>query len=157
MIESPHPSHPREVDAAIETILDELRADGGRVTSGRRAIVRSLLSADDHHVTADELASRVQVDHPDVNRSTVYRTLDALEAMGVLSRISLGTGGAVYHLADHAHHHLVCTRCRSVVEVEPGLLGPVMDKLEAETGFALDRPHVVISGLCASCRPGEPS
>jgi Fur family transcriptional regulator, ferric uptake regulator len=141
-----------DVESTAEAILDGLRADGGRVTIGRRAIVRSLLTADDHHVTADELAAMVQVDHPDVNRSTVYRTLDTLEELGVLTRVTLGTGGSVYHLADQAHDHLVCTRCGSVDEVPPGVLAPALDRLEAQSGFSLARSHVVVSGVCPACQ-----
>jgi len=141
-----------DVETTVESILEEMRADGGRVTTGRRAIVRSLVAASDHHVTADDLAAQVQADHPDVHRSTVYRTLDSLEALGVLHRIPFGVGGAVYHLVDHAHHHLVCTRCGSVVEAPPGLFAPIAQRVEAETGFSLDRAHVMVSGVCAACR-----
>ncbi len=143
---------PADVETTVESILEEMRADGGRVTTGRRAIVRSLVAASDHHVTADDLAAQVQAEHPDVHRSTVYRTLDALEALGVLHRIPFGVGGAVYHLVDHAHHHLVCTRCGSVAEAPAGLFDPIAAEVEAETGFSLDRSHVMISGVCPACR-----
>lgn len=143
---------PQEIDTTVESILEGMRAEGGRVTTGRRAIIRSLVSASDHHVTADELAARVQADHPDVHRSTVYRTLDALEGLGVLRRIPQGVGGAIYHLVDHDHHHLVCTRCGSVVEAPAGLFAPIASQIEADTGFVLDRSHVMISGVCAPCR-----
>ena len=98
-------------------ILELLRGEGGRVTTGRRAIVRALLTGPDHHVTAEDVARLVQAEHPDVHLSTVYRTLDTLEHHGVVDRINLGPGGAVYHLSDHAHHHLICEVCGAVIEV----------------------------------------
>jgi Fur family transcriptional regulator, ferric uptake regulator len=146
----------RDIDVAVETILADLRAEGGRVTTGRRAIVRSLLGARDHHVTADELVALVQADHPDVHRSTVYRTLDALEGLGVVHRIPQGAGGAIYHLVDHDHHHLMCTRCGAVTEAPAGLFAPIAERLEVLTGFVLDRSHITISGLCARCRAAGP-
>src|SRR3546814_6984453 len=76
-----HP-HDHDVDAELERILSALRDDGGRVTTGRRAVVRALLTADDHHVTAEDIAATVQRDHPDVHLSTVYRTLAALAPRG---------------------------------------------------------------------------
>src|SRR3546814_2143018 len=79
-----HP-HDHDVDAELERILSALRDDGGRVTTGRRAVVRALLTADDHHVTAEDIAATVQRDHPDVHLSTVYRTLEALESRGIRS------------------------------------------------------------------------
>src|SRR5690606_27210650 len=118
-------------------------------------LFRSLLTAEDHHVTADDLATRVQAEHPDIHRSTVYRTLDALEEMGVIDRISLGSRGAVYHLADHAHHHLVCGRCGAVEELPAELLAPVLDVLAERTAFTLDRPRVAITGLCPACRDAD--
>lgn len=151
-----HAPERHDLEAAVDAILAGLRAEGGRVTVGRRAIVRSLLTADDHHVTADELAAMVQAEHPDVHRSTVYRTLDALEELGVLDRISLGTGGSVYHLADHAHHHVVCNRCGAVSEVPPDAFDRLMGDLASRTGYRLDRPTVVVSGLCPSCQAAAP-
>src|SRR5690606_41427352 len=77
---------------------------------------------------------------------------DALEEMGVIDRITLGSRGAVYHLADHAHHHLVCGRCGAVEEIPAELLAPVLEALADRTAFALDRPRVAITGLCPACR-----
>ena len=74
----------------MDAILDVLRADGGRITVGRRAIVHALLTAPDHHVTADDVAAMVQAEHPDVHLSTIYRTLEALERHGVVDRVGLG-------------------------------------------------------------------
>src|SRR5690606_7550882 len=142
-----------DVPAAFETLIEDLRADGGRVTTRRRPRIRSLITASNHHVTADELVARVQVDHPDVHRSTVYRTLDALEELGVIRRIVLGTtGGAVFHLVDHQHHHVVCTECGSVLEVSSGTLASALTQIEADTGWAVEGGHAVISGTCPSCR-----
>jgi Fur family ferric uptake transcriptional regulator len=135
-----------------EAILDLLRSDGGRVTTGRRAIVRALLTGPDHHVTAEDVARIVQAEHPDVHLSTVYRTLDALEVHGVVVRVNLGAGGAVYHLSDHAHHHLVCESCGAVFEVPDSVVRPVAADVDGRYGFELGG-QLVLSGRCASCRP----
>ena len=60
-------------EAGVDAILDGLRADGGRITVSRRAIVHSLLAAPDHHVTADDVAAMIQAEHPDVHLSTIHR------------------------------------------------------------------------------------
>jgi Fur family transcriptional regulator, ferric uptake regulator len=146
-----------DVEATVESILDRLRTDGGRITAGRRAIVSALLTADDHHVTAEELAATVQARHPHVHLSTVYRTLEALEALGVLDRISLGSGGSIFHLASHAHHHLVCVRCGAVVELPTELVAPLGGELEARFGYSLKRSRMVISGRCAECQAEAPA
>ena len=98
-----------------DRIFSQLRARGGRITAARRALVTALLEAD-AHVTADDLATLVQAAHPEVHRSTIYRTLDALEQLGIVDHVHLGHGRAVYHLADDPHNHLVCEVCGAVVE-----------------------------------------
>ena len=136
----------------VQTVLDALRDAGGRVTTGRRAIVHALYAGGDHHVTAEDVASAVQADHPDVHLSTVYRTLEALEELGVVTRVTLGQGPAVYHLADHAHHHLLCDRCGSVIEIPRELAVPLARRIATDYGFDVAASHLVLSGVCEACR-----
>jgi Fe2+ or Zn2+ uptake regulation protein len=140
-----------DVGGRVAAVLDALRAGGGRTTTGRRAIVTALLTGPDHHVTAEELAATVQADHPDVHLSTVYRTLDALEHAGIVQRVVLGPGGAVYHLTDHAHHHLVCESCGAVLEVPAGVVGRLAGDVRVTYGFELSTSHLSLSGRCREC------
>ena len=134
----------------LDRILHLLRERGGRITSARRALVSALLSAD-RHVTADDLAEEVQRSHPDVHRSTIYRTLDALERLGVVDHVHLGHGRAVYHLADEVHQHLVCERCGGVTEVPDALFDDLAGALRARYGFTLRSNHFAVLGRCAAC------
>ncbi len=143
-------SHP-DVPERVEAILQLLRTDGGRVTTGRRAVVTALLTADDHHVTADDVAGIVQAEHPDVHLSTIYRTLDSLEHLGVVGRVTLGGGGAVYHLTDHVHHHLVCSGCGTVIELSDDSLAALAADVERLHGFALAAHPMSLHGLCSAC------
>jgi Fur family ferric uptake transcriptional regulator len=140
------------LNGRVDAILEVLRADGGRVTTGRRAIVHALLAAPDHHVTADDVAAMVQADHPDVHLSTVYRTLEALERLGIVDRVGLGPGGAVYHLTDHVHHHLVCEECGSVTEVPASVLASLAVDLSERYEFRLSDHHLALRGRCRNCR-----
>ena len=138
----------------LDRILGQLREGGGRITPARRALVGALLDADSH-VTADDLAETVQRSHPDVHRSTIYRTLDALEELGVVDHVHLGHGRAVYHLLDDPHQHLVCEVCEAVIEVPDALFRPLADRLAADYGFALRPNHFAVLGRCAACQDGE--
>src|SRR5918999_3307606 len=102
----------------LQPLLDLVRANGGRVTAPRRAILAALLEADGH-VTAEDLTARVQSRLPDVHVSTVYRTLETLADLGVVVHVHLGHGRAVFHLADDRHQHLVCDHCGRVIEAPP--------------------------------------
>lgn len=121
------------------------------MTTSRRAIVDALLDAGGH-VSADELARRVQAGHPDVHQSTVYRTLETLAELGVVEHVHFPHGPAVFDLTDMPHHHLVCSDCGSVVEIPTSALAPLADKVEQDHGFAIDTQHFALSGLCANCR-----
>ena len=134
----------------VDRVLEQLRAGGGRVTPARRALVTALLDARSH-VTADDLAETVQRSHPDVHRSTIYRTLDALEELGVVDHVHLGHGRAVYHLLDDPHQHLVCEVCEDVIEVPDELFGPLADRLAKDYGFTLRPNHFAVLGRCAEC------
>jgi Fur family ferric uptake transcriptional regulator len=138
-------------DDRLDAILALVRARGVRLTTPRRAIVQALLQAPDH-VTAEELAAAVQAAHPDVHRSTVYRTLDTLTDLGVVVHAHLGHGPAVYHLADRPHYHLVCQRCGSVTELPIAVMAPLRRRLARDFRFELDATHFALAGRCGDCR-----
>lgn len=134
----------------LTEVLELLRASGGRVTSPRRAILQALIEHADH-VTAEELTASVQGRHPDVAESTVYRFLDDLEKLGVVDHVHLGHGPAVYHFRDKVHHHLVCERCGSVVEVPVAVFAGVLRKIRRDYRFEVDLRHFAIPGYCGKC------
>ena len=134
----------------MERILALLRADGGRVTTARRALIEALLAAR-AHVTAEDLAARVQAAHPEVHRSTVYRTLEALERLGVVVHSHLGHGGGVYHLADERHQHLVCETCGAVVELPDAEFAPLARAVRKRYGFTIEPGHFALVGTCRAC------
>ena len=133
-----------------EPILAQLRAQGGRVTTCRRAILETFLGIGGH-VTAEMLTAKVQLNQPDVHESTVYRFLDELERLGVVDHVHLGHGPAVYHLATDVHHHLVCDRCGAVVEVPEEVFAGLRTRLESDFGFSLQPRHFAVTGRCTAC------
>ena len=139
------------MDDTIDDILDRLRRDGGRVTASRRAVIDAMLGSPSHHMTASDVVDAVRADHPDFHESTVYRTLERLAELGVIARIQIGPGPAVFHLSVAQHHHLVCDRCSRVAEAPSGLLDAVAARLRREHGFVLDPGATPLHGLCASC------
>ncbi len=138
------------------TILAQLRSEGSRLTAARKALVEALVQVDDHHVTADDLVAAVHLSAPAVHRSTVYRTLDALEHAGVVEHVHLGHGRAVYHLTDDRHHHLVCDRCDAVVQVPEAVVSPLRDELARDYGFVVSGRHFALPGVCAACAALSP-
>lgn len=137
-------------DAEVDRLLGLLAAEGGRRTPARRAIVAAFVAAGGA-VTADELTARVQGDAPEINQSTVYRVLEALEAVGAADRAETGREAASWHLVAGAHHHLRCTVCGRVEELATEHVDPLAAAVDRATGFALS-DHLVLAGRCAACR-----
>src|SRR5690606_7193988 len=100
---------------------EELRARGYRVTPQRQLVLEAVSELG--HATPEEICARVQQTARGVNISTVYRTLELLEELGLVTHTHLSHGAPTYHLAAEADHvHLVCRGCGEVTEVAPRLV-----------------------------------
>ena len=122
------------------------------MTPTRQVIVEAIVHSRKHHFTAPEVIDAVQERSPGLPESTVYRTLDRLIELGVLTTLSLTPGRTTFHLATRAHHHLVCRSCAAVTEADANLLDEVAAQL-AKQGFSLDRGSAAtLHGWCSRCR-----
>ena len=136
--------------SSVDSVLAYLRAQGGRVTSSRRIILEILFGADGH-MSAEALTEAVQQRSPDVHLSTVYRNLEELEAIGVVSHSHLGHGPSSYLLASHAHAHFICGECGTMLEASDELFLGLARAAKAKLGFTIDPKHFAILGRCADC------
>ncbi|NIH67418.1 Fur family transcriptional regulator [Modestobacter marinus] len=135
----------------------ELRARGLRLTSQRQRVLAAVAALE--HGTPEEIGARLRADAgpggaaPDT--STVYRTLELLERLGLVWHTHLGKGAPIYHAAQHPHLHVVCQSCGEVQSVDPALLDGAAERLGAQLGFTLDVGHVALSGTCRACAEKE--
>jgi Fur family transcriptional regulator, ferric uptake regulator len=127
----------------------ELHQRGLRMTPQRQLVLDAV--RDLGHATPDQICARVQRVAPAVNITTVYRTLDLLERIGVVRHTHLGHGAPSYSEQEHQHVHLVCHDCGTVAEVPTALMDPLAERLGASEGFELDVTHVALSGRCRDC------
>lgn len=137
--------------SATERALTRLREAGGRVTKPRRAIVSALVEAHDH-VTAEDLERIVRDKDPSIHLTTVYRTLVALERLGIVTHVHLGHGRAIYHLNNDTHYHLLCEGCGAIQELNPELLAPVEQTIAHTYDFKPRLGHFALVGLCRRCQ-----
>jgi len=138
-----------------DDLITGLRRAGLRITGARRAICRVLATAGKDHLTAGDVAARTGAG---VNLSTVYRTLDALETLGMVEHVHLGHGPGAYHVGpSEEHHHLVCDRCGRTFDVPLGDLRRAIERVTAPLGFVPDSAHFAIVGRCAQCAGDAPS
>jgi len=134
-----------------ESVIDLLRAKGLRMTPQRRAIVAEIMSASGH-ITPVAVARRVEDRVPGVNPSTVYRTLDLLEDLGVLSHAHLESGAEYHRRAEATHVHLTCSRCGADDSLSIGEAAALEAVVSRHRGFQPDLTHFAISGVCAPCQ-----
>ena len=106
------------------------------------------------HFPPDDVLCHVKQQVSSVNASTVYRTLEVLEELGLVRHTHLSDRAPTYHSTlEHEHVHVVCRRCRKVSSYDPSLVAPVVAAL-GEDGFTMDVGHLAIFGTCADCAEG---
>ncbi|GAA2427869.1 transcriptional repressor [Streptomyces macrosporus] len=128
----------------------DLRRRGYRLTPQRQLVLEAVDKLE--HSTPDDILAEVRRTAGSVNISTVYRTLELLEELGLVSHAHLGHGAPTYHLADrHDHMHLVCRDCGKVIEADIALAAGFTDRLREKFGFDTDMKHFAIFGRCREC------
>jgi Fur family ferric uptake transcriptional regulator len=131
---------------------DRLTAAGERVTR-QRLLVANALAADGRQQTAEQLYRSLRRRVPGIGRATVFRTLETLVDAGVARRLELD--GHIYAyvacLPAH-HHHIACTRCGRVEEIDEAYVTPLAERLARDMGFEIDDARLDFYGRCATCR-----
>jgi Fur family ferric uptake transcriptional regulator len=129
-----------------------LREKGHRLTPQRMLVIEALHNAD-RHISAEELYEQLHSRYPYANISTVYRTLELLKELNLVTETDFGEGYVRYHVAEKGHHHhLLCQTCGKIMDVEEVALYPLKDTLLRKYGFDADLRHLAISGQCSRCR-----
>jgi Fur family ferric uptake transcriptional regulator len=132
-------------------LVQTLKERGHRLTPQRQLILEAIESAEGH-VSAESVHGRVAAQFPQVNISTVYRTLELLQTLGLVTHTHFDDGIALYHLAEDSNHqHMVCRVCGSEREIELHELDPLDKHLRERYGFQADLAHFAIIGMCGSC------
>jgi Fur family transcriptional regulator, ferric uptake regulator len=132
----------------------ELRARGYRVTPQRQLVLEAVTKLE--HASPEEIWADVQQTASGVNISTIYRALELLEQLGLVTHTHLGHGAPRYHLAAEADHvHLVCSSCGRITQVPPDAVETLVSALDESNGFQTDVGHLTVFGRCASCRAGD--
>src|SRR4051794_32071508 len=137
-----------------EDLAARLHSLGYRLTPQRQFVLQAVEKLG--HATPDEILAEVHAQSSAVNVSTVYRTLEVLEELGLVRHAHLSDRAPTYHsVTDHEHFHLVCRNCHRVVSVGPDVVAPLAERLQREQGFVIDVGHLAVFGRCVSCENDE--
>jgi Fur family ferric uptake transcriptional regulator len=146
-------AYPVPVHITADTLIDALSGEGYRITNARRAVCEVVAASHDEHLTAADIYDRARAQTGTrLDRSTVYRTLEALEDARLLAHSHLGHGPSVYHLTeDSGHQHLICLSCGKTLTLPDDETRRLVSSIAVSTGFVLDANHFALSGMCAEC------
>ncbi len=133
-------------------IIRKLSKQGYRLTPQRMMILEAVERADSH-ISAEEIYTQILARYPHINISTVYRTLELLKELSLVTETDLGDGRVRYHgMKKGHHHHLVCQKCGAIIDLDESVLSPLKVALLREYKFSADLRHLAIFGSCANCR-----
>jgi Fur family transcriptional regulator, ferric uptake regulator len=145
------PTTARRVQAPWSEVREQLRARGLRWTAQRRVLLEAL-SGVEGHITGAELVERCRTADPATTPSTVYRTLDVLEELGIVRHAHAADGREEFHVLPEADHgHLHCLGCRETWEIGEHEASALVSALREERGFIVELSHLSVSGLCRDC------
>jgi len=144
----------RSASQGFGDVRGRLRSAGLRWTPQRRALI-DVLKATDGHVTGAELVELCRGRDPETTPSTVYRTLEVLEEIGLIKHSHGRDGRQEFHIAPSSEHgHAICESCGEVRELSDADVDDLVASLGG-TGFAVDLSHLTVGGLCHDCRAAE--
>ena len=141
----------RSLPAPWDGVAERLRDRGLRWTPQRRTVIEVLAEADGH-ITAAELVEQCRARDPSTIPSTVHRTLDVLEDVGLVRHGHAADGREEFHVLPAGEHgHLHCSACGTTWEIGRGEAAAVSEALRAADGFEIDIGHVTLVGRCRDC------
>lgn len=143
---------PQTTSQTHDAALQLLRAARQRATPQRVAVLEALLQANTH-LTADQMFTALSERVPALTLSTVYRTLERLREVGLVTETDLGEGVRQFELfGDEPHHHLICQACGAMLDLDDSAVAPLRERIRSELGFAPRLDHLAVFGLCAHCQ-----
>jgi Fur family ferric uptake transcriptional regulator len=133
------------------TLLQQLRNAGYKVTPARQAVLR-VIEQEGEHLEPAEILRRAQSIHPAIGRATVYRTLELLTQLNIVRPIYIGEHGPTYIRTAGGHHHLVCSTCGIVIDFDQCVADEMTADLAERFGFQIQSHLLEFYGHCAACQ-----
>ena len=154
MSSPPTHAHTHAPDAWERHATDALARRGTRRSVARDAVVAAL-AAQECCASAQEIHTRLRADGSTIGIASVYRTLELLHGMGLVTRVETGDGVARFeptHPGGEHHHHLVCTRCGAVEAFHDDALEEAIHRVAERVDFEVTGHDIALRGICSACR-----
>jgi Fur family transcriptional regulator, peroxide stress response regulator len=141
-----------DAQARLDGLMDKLRGQGYRLTPQRRAVLRVLLTSSDHP-SAEQVYNRLQAEFPGISLGTIYKTAALLKEQGELLEIGFcDAGNRLDALRPYPHPHLICVRCKSVVDLVADAVQATAEEVARSTGYRIVSQRLDFFGVCPRCQ-----
>ena len=131
-------------------LIEALRARGQRVTHPRLLVHRHVRQGD-RHLTADQVYAELSPELPSLSPATVYGTLDLLDELGLVRRVSTPRGATTYDSRVDDHHHVICRVCGRVQDLDADVETDAAARAARAAGYTVSHAQLTLSGLCPDC------
>ena len=139
-------------ETRLDHLLLTLKERGQRITPQRLAILR-ILASSEGHPSVDEIYNAVVKDFPTTSLATVYKTITLLKELGEVLELEFSLGSNRYDGSKpFPHPHVVCTRCKSIVDPDLESLSAMTAEVSEQTGFKVVNHRLDFYGLCPECQ-----
>ena len=145
----------------IDDLKSRLSTKGYKLTPQRKDILRVFIdNPERHHLSAEDVHQLLHSDESKIGLATVYRSLELLGSLGILLPIEFGDGCTRYELntvdpSKHRHHHLICLKCKKVIEFDEDRLDELEADIALRSGFWITNHEVKFFGYCKDCQKVE--
>ncbi len=140
----------------IDDLKEKLKEKGYKLTPQRRAVLEVIITNEGEHLSTEEIYDIVKKNCPDIGLATVYRTIQLLDKLDIISTLYLDDGCNRYEFniqnGEHHHHHLICESCSKVIEVKIDLLEKLEEEIQVNYGFEILDHKVQFYGNCENCK-----
>jgi Fur family peroxide stress response transcriptional regulator len=133
----------------------ELCADHGLAATHQRQVLYEVMQRMPGHPSPEEVYARVKKRIPAISLATVYKNIHLFVERGVLKELSMHHGSIRVELNGHHHHHMVCSHCKAIADIEEKDLGVVPVMQELLGGFQVERYSIDVIGICAACQKAK--
>ncbi len=130
----------------------DLCLEHGIAVTHQRQVLYEVMQGMDGHPSPEEIYARVKRKIPAISLATVYKNIHLFVESGVLREVSLHHGSRRVEMNEHEHHHMVCSRCKSITDIQPEELGLPAQRRTLPGGFLVERYAVDVIGICSRCQ-----
>ena len=134
----------------------ELCAEHGLAATHQRQVLYEVMQTMPGHPSPEEVYARVKELIPAISLATVYKNIHLFVERGVLKEVSMHHGSLRVELNSHIHHHMVCSHCKAITDIEEHELGPLPALQRLPGGFQAERYAIDVIGICAACQKAMP-